>query len=301
VKRSASDTPKPLIGIVLPTYNGARHLDASIESCLEQTWRHLELIVVDDGSTDPKTGEILARWESDARLRLVRLAENGGLPRALNAGFRETRGEMLTWTSDDNLYRPDALEVMARELERGGADFVYAAATAIDDEGKRIGAIAPREPQRLIIGNCVGPCFLFTRQVFESTGWFDPAAALAEDYDYWVRVSKRFRMRPIQEDLYLYRFHKAALTSVHGHERVAEKIEETRAKHFPRTQILAADGLRAFDRGDRAAARRLLVAALLRNPAAVSLYRPAAICALPRFLVQGIVRLKGALGKPEKR
>ena len=120
----------PLIGVVLPTYNGARHLKASIESCLGQSYEKLELIVVDDGSPDPLTREVLDGVD-DARLRVVRLEKNVGLPRALNAGFRETKGELLTWTSDDNLFRPEALETMARRLGELGA--VPARAEVVED------------------------------------------------------------------------------------------------------------------------------------------------------------------------
>jgi len=324
------------ISIVLPTYNGTRYLREAIESCLAQTYARVELIIVDDGSTDARTGEILAGARevggrevegretggreadgSDAkaheggacgarpsearaggqrgagpRIRVVSLERNMGLPGALNAGFREARGEWLTWTSDDNLYRPNALEVMARELGRGDADFVYARAAVIDEAGAIVGAIVPRPPKSLILDNCIGPCFLYTREVLRRTGEFDPAMSLVEDYEYWIRVSKRFRMRPIDENLYLYRRHSAALSSVEGRRRVTEMADKARRQHFRPCEILAADGLRAFDRGDLREARGLLLAALARWPWRWDLYRPVAICVLPGFAVRVIVRAK---------
>jgi len=100
----------PLITIVLPTHNGVRYLRQSVESCLSQTHRELELIVVDDGSTDG-TPEMIASFD-DPRIVRVRNAPNLGLPASLNVGFTRARGDYLTWTSDDNWYELNALERM---------------------------------------------------------------------------------------------------------------------------------------------------------------------------------------------
>jgi glycosyltransferase involved in cell wall biosynthesis len=283
--------PPPLISVILPTYNGARHLRDSIRSCLEQSHKNLELICVDDGSPDPLTREILGQV-SDPRLRVLTLEKNGGLPRALNAGFREARGDLLTWTSDDNLFRPEALATMAQRLADLKADFVYARATCIDEEGEVVGSTQPRPPEDLVLSNCVGACFLYSRRVMEAIGEFDPEMTLTEDYDYWVRVSKRFRMVPIEDDLYLYRFHETALTSVHGSSRINEMVDHTRRRHFTRGRILAAEGTRAYERRDYGAARGLLLGALLRRPLATALYRPLAVSCLPDCVTQSIIRAK---------
>ncbi len=277
-----------LVSIVLPTKDGFRHLQAAIDSCLNQTWSNLELILVDDGSTRPETAEILAR-QRDPRVRIVRLEQNVGLPRALNAGFAETRGELLTWTSDDNLYDPSAVETMALALRERRVDFVYARARVIDEAGQVTGALALREAAYLPLSNCIGACFLYTRRVRERVGEFDPAAVLAEDYDYWVRVSKRFRMALLDEEIYAYRRHESALTTVQGSERIQEAVDRVRFRHFAEAEIEGAEGLRAFHRGEYARARLLFWRALLRRPYQPALYRPAAICLLPCFVVRAIV------------
>ncbi|MFP4579871.1 MAG: glycosyltransferase family 2 protein [Candidatus Sumerlaeia bacterium] len=283
-----------LISIILPTFNGSRYLQDSIDSCLAQTWKNIELIIVDDGSTNPHTAAILDA-QSDPRIRIVRQPENRGLPKALNAGFRESRGDMLTWTSDDNLYRPDALERMAEEIEKTNCDFVYAAASAIDEKGKIVGAMIPKPPDQLAIDNCVGGCFLYTRRVYETIGDYDPGMVLTEDYDYWIRVYRRFAMCCMDEDLYLYRYHPENLTALHGKRRIDEMVDKARHQHFSRGEILAAEGLRAFHRGDKAEARKKLAAAILRRPWNLHLYRPAIIVTLPRPLVGLSVKIKKAV------
>ncbi|NQU43253.1 glycosyltransferase [bacterium] len=287
LKRPSPDSP--LVSIVLPTHNGARYLQQSIDSCLGQTWGDIELILVDDGSTDTETVRIVDS-QADPRVRIVRVEKNAGLPDALNAGFERAKGDLLTWTSDDNLFRPEAVGRMVAFLREENVDFVYASAAVIDEEGRVIGAMLPRSPEFLMIDNCIGACFLYTRRVYEKVGRFDPETRLAEDYDYWVRASKHFRMVFLNEDLYLYRRHPGALTSVHGQRRLDEMIEKVRRRHFSRAAILRAEGLRAFHRGEKGEARALLAGAMTRRPWWLGLLRPLAICVLPDWVVGVIVR-----------
>ena len=104
----------PRVSVILPTYNGARHLREAIDTCLQQTFSDFELVVVVDGSTDT-TREILTTY-TDPRL-VIAVQENQGLPRALNSGFACARGEYWSWTSDDNAFLPRALEVMVDYLD----------------------------------------------------------------------------------------------------------------------------------------------------------------------------------------
>lgn len=91
---------KPLVSIVLPVYNGEKYLRESLDSILAQTMEDWELIAVDDCSKDA-TPQILADYAaSDSRIRVMRNAENQRLPRSLNIGFAEARGEFLTWTDE---------------------------------------------------------------------------------------------------------------------------------------------------------------------------------------------------------
>src|ERR1043165_1952652 len=94
----------PVISIVLPSFNGSTYLSKSIDSCLSQTYSNLELILVDDASTDD-TPRIMQQYAAqDSRVRVLQNATNRKLPASLNIGFRAARGRYLTWTSDDNLY-----------------------------------------------------------------------------------------------------------------------------------------------------------------------------------------------------
>lgn len=220
-----------LISIVLPTHNGAPYIQQSIQSCLSQTYRHWELVIVDDASTDD-TASRIARC-ADNRIRVVRHATNRGLPAALNTGFSSARGDFLTWTSDDNYYRPAALERMLTFLhEHPGADFVYADYEIVDGAGATTRSLEVQPPEHLLYDNMIGACFLYRRRVYEAMGRYSEDIALAEDYDYWLRVSTAFRMAPLHENLYSYRVHAQSLTSQSPRAAVKVAMRKSLARHL---------------------------------------------------------------------
>lgn len=218
MEETATEAKQSLVSIVLPTYNGEKHLREAIDSCLGQTYRNIELVVVDDCSSD-STPEIVKSY-SDSRVRYIRHEVNRRLPEALNTGFRATTGDYLTWTSDDNYYAPDAIEKMLEFCREHGCSFVYADMMDIYDDSDRVElrkhpeTFQPRE-------RCgIGACFLFTREVYDKVGDHDPEAELVEDFDYWIRVSEHFGVRHLPEAPYYYRNHSASLTAKFGGARV---------------------------------------------------------------------------------
>ena len=204
-----------LISIVLPVYNGAKYLRESIDSVLAQTYTNWELLIVDDCSRD-ETPEIAQEYaRKDARIHYYRNEQNLRLPRNLNKGFSLTRGSYLTWTSDDNRYRPNALERMHDALTNTNAQFVYCSMDIIDEHDNVIETyIATQKNVKRLVGfNTVGACFLYTRQAYEAVGEYDHEMILVEDYDYWQRIVMRFETVVVEEVLYDYRRHSGALTS----------------------------------------------------------------------------------------
>lgn len=210
-----SEAAEPLVSVVLPTYKRARLLGHSIRSVLAQTHRNLELIVVDDCSPDDT--EAVVRSFADPRIVYVRNGANLKLPRSLNAGFERARGAYLTWTSDDNMYAPDALREMVEALSDGGCDFVFADYYEFADLDEQTGAALDYRHRKLPDsgavenGNRIGACFMYTRRVYEAVGPYDPELFLVEDYDYFMRISRRFAMRHIARPLYYFRRHDDSL------------------------------------------------------------------------------------------
>jgi Glycosyl transferase family 2 len=222
---AAQMNPSTRVSIVLPTHNGSKYLKQSVESCLSQSHSNLELIVVDDGSTEDLRPVVSAF--TDPRLRYVRHEKNAGIAAALNTGFALATGDYLTWTSDDNFYDRHAIERLGRYLQNHpGTDFVYASCFIINElkAGDTLRIRWVRPPEDLPRQNGVHACFLYTRRVYRDIGNYDSTAFLVEDYDYWVRVSKRFRMQRLFSPLYGYRYHKGSLTVKHGVDEVAYRF-----------------------------------------------------------------------------
>lgn len=205
----------PLISIVLPTYNGTRYLREAVESCRAQTFTDWELILVDDASTDDTPALMREFAARDSRIRVVQNPVNSKLPKSLNRGFASAQGDFLTWTSDDNWYRPEALAKMLAHLQANpGVDVVYANYTVIDEAGapKKVGPPGAGPMADLLVRNVVGACFLYRRQVQEQLGGYAEDLFLVEDYDFWLRASTRFQFTFLNEDLYLYRWHARSLS-----------------------------------------------------------------------------------------
>ena len=201
------------VSIVLPVYNGANHIADSINSIISQTYQNWELIVVNDCSSD-NTLEICSELsKKDLRIKIISNEINLKLPNTLNTGFEIATGDYYTWTSDDNMYKPNAIELLVNTLNKNNdAVMVYADYTNIDADGNILSEEKLQEPPFIVTGNVCGACFLYTAEVAKKVGKYDANLFLAEDYDYWMRIYRYGRMIHISNNLYLYRRHSDSLT-----------------------------------------------------------------------------------------
>lgn len=203
----------PRVSIVLPVHNGATFLDDAIGSILGQTFADFELICVDDGSTDETPAILSHHAESDPRISIITNRPNRGLPGALNAGFAVARGELHSWTSDDNIARPHMLERLVQALDANpNSAIAHANYSVIDAQGTVIGFQKVGPASEILFGNRIGAAFLYRAEVTRTLGGYDTALFGAEDYDFWLRAARSFRFVRLDEDLYLYRRHDGSLT-----------------------------------------------------------------------------------------
>lgn len=202
----AKTFPTSQISVVVPVYNRGARVLATIDSALAQTLLPLEIIVVDDGSTD-QTPQILARAYADNPRVVLLRQENAGVAAARNFGLKKARGELVAFLDHDDLWHAEKLEAQEkslREYSRAGA--CYCLWREVDESGNdlpdalqttnqswwkaREGKVfawlfAPRNP---LISMSVP---LLRTQLLRDAGGFDARTAPADDWDLWLRLSRR--------------------------------------------------------------------------------------------------------------
>jgi|GEM_PF-273651 len=222
-----------LVTVVLPAYNGADMIAEAIDTVLNQTYPHFELIIINDGSKD-ETGAIADAYaQRDARIRVVH-QENRKIPRTLSRGFQMARGEFLTWTSCDNRMKPDFLQQMVESLQRHPSwDMIYANMDIIADDGSYLRGsnwyrgyqrpagsehvYLPDAPDELNVwaNNYIGAAFMYRSRIAYLIGDYSRHRFTTEDYDYWMRINAIGILRHADFDapIYDYRFHEQSLTA----------------------------------------------------------------------------------------
>jgi glycosyltransferase involved in cell wall biosynthesis len=205
---------KPKISMVLPTYNQAHYLSFALEGLYEQTFKDFELIVVNDGSTD-NTFQILESYSQKMDIVVIN-QENRGLPEALNAGFSVAKGKYYSWTSSDNITLPTMLEVLNQALDsEPSVSVVYADWFFMDEYGDVFFQYKTLDYDRhlLLYHNYVHCCFLFRKECMDKVGGYNPEYIYGEDWEFWIRVSRYFRMKHIPQTLYKYRIQTKSMTT----------------------------------------------------------------------------------------
>jgi len=190
---------RPLVSVVIPTYNRKAMLMRAVNSVLGQTYSRLELIVVDDGSTDG-TKEHLEGFRADCRFNYY-YQENRGQSVARNFGISQAKGEIIAFLDSDNYWKEGKLQhQLAFWNEHKDFDILYSDGIAIDLIGN---VIADNEPTKnrpsgkiiktLMTWNCVtNNTVLVQRKCFEEMGGFNECLRIAEDYELWLRFATRY-------------------------------------------------------------------------------------------------------------
>ena len=228
-----------LVSLILPVFNGEKFLAQSIRSCLDQTYSNIELVIVNDCSTDGSLRIAEKFAAEDSRVRIISNKENRKLPASLNIGHRLARGAYLTWTSDDNIFEPEALEVLLKEIGRSNADVVYSNFNIIEEDGSLRRQISLGREDSLILGNTIGACFIYTRTVFERNGGYDEELHAVEDYDFWLQTLLHSQFFHVPATLYNFRSHGNSLSSNLNQRdlKFNEKLKKSYSKFFQKLDM----------------------------------------------------------------
>lgn len=194
----------PLVSIVIPVYNGENYLREAIDSALAQTYKNIEIIVVNDGSRDDgKTHEIALSYGDKIRYFHK---ENGGCASALNEGIRHARGDYFSWLSHDDRYLPEKIDSQVGLACGTGDDsvIVYSGYHLIDKESRRLNAVRPDlhlDSQELSIsllplmrGLIHGCGLLIPMRFFRVYGVFDESLLSTQDYALWFTFFRNAKL-----------------------------------------------------------------------------------------------------------
>ena len=220
-RSAAARGPVPRVSVVMPVHNGERFLGAAIASVLFGTLSELELLLLDDGSTD-RTAEIATEAVTvDPRVRLIRLP-SGGVTVARNRGLAEARSKYIANLDADDLMLPGRLAAQADFLDANPAVVGVGSRVMVIDENNRpsralIRAFSHAEIDGAHLakrgGALANPSAMFRRDAaLEVGGYREKFATSSEDYDLWLRLAEVGELRNLPAILTLYRIHGANMT-----------------------------------------------------------------------------------------
>ena len=205
-----------LVTIILTTLNSERFVARSIESCLNQTYRNLELLVVDGGSQD-RTVEILDLY-TDPRVRLIDQPENSGkLPGAINLGMANAAGAFITWTQDDCWYEPHAIQTMLDYLRTNPEiALVYSDYWDVDENGIRLSYQRAEAPEFVFTRDVIRVSFLFRREAYEAIGPQETQYFPVHEVPWRAALAKHCSIGALHAPLMSYTVHPDSLTGRFG-------------------------------------------------------------------------------------
>jgi glycosyltransferase involved in cell wall biosynthesis len=204
-----------LVSIIIPNYNYSQYLQEAIDSALNQTYHPVEVIVVDDGSTDHSKTVI---QQCGDRIQSV-FHENRGLPSARNSGIAIATGDYFLFLDADDILFPDAVSQLLNafaEMPECGIIFGYSERVNADGQTLSLHQNEARcfVYEEFVCNNFIlVPEALVKRKVLQTVGVFNPRFLQGEDYDLWIRASKRFTIRHIEQPIAKIRTHAANMSN----------------------------------------------------------------------------------------
>lgn len=207
-----------LVSIIMPSYNTANYIEASIESVQHQTYENWELIIVDDCSTDT-TDEVVRPFLSDRRIRYLKNEKNSGAAISRNCALREAKGKWIAFLDSDDLWMPEKLEKQVAFMEQNGYHFSYTNYEEINMAGEKTGVrvTGPKKITKTGMFNYCWPGCLTVMYDAESVGLVQIADIKKNnDYAMWLKVCRKTDCYLLNEYLAQYRKGRNGSVSSHG-------------------------------------------------------------------------------------
>lgn len=217
---AAPDSVTPRVSVIIPCYNREQYLAVAVQSVLDQTWPNIEVLVVDDGSTDGSR-DVLASFGDKIRILTHPGGVNRGQSASINLGIQSSDGTYIAILDSDDWWAPEKLRKQVEYLEsHPDVGLVYGNGYQVNADGSprwRIYTSSHEEhsdPAR-VLADCyflVPNNALVRRSVFEKTGGFDESLRAAQDHDMAIRIAEVTNLGYIAEDVFFYRRHDDSIS-----------------------------------------------------------------------------------------
>ena len=204
------------VSVIMPVYNGERYLKEAIESILNQAFRDLEFIIINDASTD-KSEEIIKSF-TDPRIVYIKNDKNLGQAESLNKGIRRARGLYVARMDQDDISLPERISAQSAYMEANRDVAILGTWYQEIDENNNVirRPLFPTSPSikiRLFFARLTGwasiahPTVMIRRDLFDKVGYYDPKYRICQDYDLWLRAVRKYKIENIPKVLLNYRIH----------------------------------------------------------------------------------------------
>jgi glycosyltransferase involved in cell wall biosynthesis len=277
----------PVVSVIIPAYNAAPWIGETIDSVLNQSFRDIEVIVVDDGSTD-KTSEVVAKYQQKVKYIYK---DNGGPSSARNVGILAARGEYIAFLDADDLWVASKLEQQMEIFNQNSSlVWVYSDGFIFENNPNQTPHLFSYSTCMyegdilcsLLVDNFIAsPTPVIRKEIFDEIGLFneEPAFKSVEDWDMWLRISAKYPIGFVDQPLVKYRRHASGLTGTSSIlnalrqklivvEQAISRNPENLSNLYTKSisNLYTSAGHLTMSRGDREAARELYWNSILTNP-----------------------------------
>jgi len=213
----------PKVSVIIPTYNCGQYICEAIDSVLAQTYKDIEIIIVDDGSSD-NTKNVVLMYKD--KIKYI-YQNNKGEAGARNRGIKEAQGEFIAFIDADDIWLENKLEKQMEIISNMSADLVHCRMYVMENNKIVEGKIKPTKPaitfyDLLLGGKSLLMTIVVKKACFDKIGLFDESIKLATDYDMWLRFSLKYKISFIDEPLAIYRRHSNQLSSEDNNKKFKE-------------------------------------------------------------------------------
>jgi len=237
---------QPLVSVILPTYNRVKYIRKAIESVLGQTYRNLELIIINDGSNDKTSKVIYGFAKKDQRVKTIKNETNIGLVKSLNKGITKSKGKYIARIDDDDVWSDKQKLEKQIEFLENNSDYVLTGGgmIKINEKGREIVRyMLPEEDEDIRRAILQNNCFahsavVFKKESWQSAGGYDETLDFSEDWDLWMKFGKLGKYYNFQKYFLIYLKAGQNKTSeeksiVRANAKINIKLREKYRKNFP--------------------------------------------------------------------